>query len=78
MDKSQRRSHFRWLWSSASLLIGLAVGCTESQRATIMGPGFNDEFSKTGDDLRPDENGGEHLDGLSTKSQQIERHLRVD
>lgn len=78
MDKSRRRSFFCWFWSGASLFLGLSAGCTESQRATLMGPGFNDEFSKTGDNLRPTDNGGEHFDGLSTKSQQIERHLRVD
>lgn len=43
-----------------------------------MGDGFHDEFSKTGQSLRPNEGGGEHLDGLSTKSQQIERDLRID
>jgi hypothetical protein len=56
----------------------LAAGCTQSQRATLMGEGFNDEFSKTGQSLRPDGGSSQHLDGLSTKSQQIERDLRVD
>ncbi|HKD37764.1 MAG TPA: hypothetical protein VKB78_13225 [Pirellulales bacterium] len=56
----------------------LAAGCTQSQRATLMGEGFNDEFSKTGQSLRPQSGSSEHLDGLSTKSQQIERDLRVD
>ncbi len=72
------KSVCRCLWPAAAALLGVLPGCTESQRATLMGPGFNDEFSKTGNNLRPAENGGEQLDGLSTKSQQIERHLRVD
>jgi hypothetical protein len=71
-------SPWRCLWISVSGLAVFASGCTQAQRATIMGDGFHDEFSKTGQSLRPNEGGGEHLDGLSTKSQQIERDLRVD
>jgi hypothetical protein len=71
-------SSCRWLWTSVSTFALLSSGCTQAQRATIMGDGFHDEFSKTGQSLRPNEGGGEHLDGLSTKSQQIERDLRVD
>jgi hypothetical protein len=71
-------SSLRWLWTSISAVSLFAPGCTQAQRATIMGDGFHDEFSKTGQSLRPNEGASEHLDGLSTKSQQIERDLRVD
>lgn len=64
--------------TSLAVSVFFAAGCTPSQRATIMGEGFNDEFSKTGQSLRPDGGSSEHLDGVSTKSQQIERDLRVD
>ena len=66
------------LFSTSLVCVLFAAGCTPSQRATIMGEGFNDEFSKTGQSLRPDGGSNEHLDGVSTKSQQIERDLRVD
>ncbi|HEV2969365.1 MAG TPA: hypothetical protein VGY55_05185 [Pirellulales bacterium] len=55
------------------LLIG---GCTESQRATIMGEGFNDEFAKNNQNLRPSHGDGNY-DGVSTKSQEIEHDLGV-
>jgi hypothetical protein len=51
-------------------------GCTESQRQTLMGEGFSDEFSKSGEKLRNSNGGGEY-DGLSTKSRQIENDLGV-
>jgi hypothetical protein len=78
MSNRQRNSSRQWLWSSVSTLVLLAAGCTQAQRSTIMGDGFHDEFSKTGQSLRPDGGAGEHLDGLSAKSQQIERDLRAD
>ena len=45
-----------------------------------MGEGFHDDFSKTGQNLRPDDDGGHsgHYDGVSTKSQQIEQDLKVN
>jgi hypothetical protein len=62
---------------AAALALALfATGCTQSQRQTIMGEGFNDEFAKSGDKLRNSGNGGEY-DGLSTKSRQIENDLGV-
>ncbi|HEV3417406.1 MAG TPA: hypothetical protein VG056_11345, partial [Pirellulales bacterium] len=67
--------------SAVALSIGLcflglvASGCTESQRGTIMGNGFNDEFSKGNQNLRPKGDG--NYDGVSTKSQQIEHDLGV-
>lgn len=78
MADRRHNSSWRWLWMSISTFALFASGCTQAQRETIMGDGFHDEFSKTGQSLRPNEGGGEHLDGLSTKSQQIERDLRVD
>jgi hypothetical protein len=78
MSNRNRNLPRRWLLLSVSPLILLAAGCTQAQRATIMGDGFHDEFSKTGQNLRSDGGSAEHLDGLSTKSQQIERDLRVD
>jgi hypothetical protein len=78
MPNLNRNLSQRWRLLSVSPLILLAAGCTQAQRATIMGDGFHDEFSKTGQSLRSDGGSAEHLDGLSTKSQQIERDLRVD
>jgi hypothetical protein len=73
-------------WKSAGLanclractvVLGLLLGgCTESQRQTLMGEGFNDEFAKSGEKMRNFSNGGEY-DGLSTKSRQIENDLGV-
>lgn len=78
MDDHRIRLSQTLLSTSLASFVLFAAGCTPSQRATIMGEGFNDEFSKTGQSLRPDGGSNEHLDGLSTKSQQIERDLRVD
>jgi hypothetical protein len=74
-----RRSKIRGLgWLSIGLCaVGLLVsGCTESQRGTIMGTGFNDDFSKGNQTLRPKDGDGNY-DGVSTKSQQIEHDLGV-
>jgi hypothetical protein len=72
---SSRRG-IRW-FSIGICAFGLLVcGCTESQRATIMGTGFNDDFSKGNQNLRPKDGDGNY-DGVSTKSQQIEHDLGV-
>jgi hypothetical protein len=78
MLKLRRRSHClaSSIRASALALALFATGCTQSQRQTIMGEGFNDEFAKSGDKLRTSSNGGEY-DGLSTKSRQIENDLGV-
>jgi hypothetical protein len=78
MDNHRIRLSKTLLPTSLAACMFFTAGCTPSQRATIMGEGFNDEFSKTGHSLRADGGNSEHLDGLSTKSQQIERDLRVD
>ncbi len=64
------------LWAFACALALVLTGCTESQRQTIMGEGFNDEFAKNGEKLRNTSEGGDY-DGLSTKSRQIENDLGV-
>jgi hypothetical protein len=78
MFKLRRRSvsFLNSIGAGALALTLLANGCTQSQRQTIMGEGFNDEFAKSGEKLRHSSNGGEY-DGLSTKSRQIENDLGV-
>jgi hypothetical protein len=65
------------LLSTGALVLTLVIaGCTQSQRQTLMGEGFNDDFAKNGQKLRNSSEGGEY-DGLSTKSRQIENDLGV-
>jgi hypothetical protein len=64
------------LWAGTFAIALSMSGCTESQRQTLMGEGFNDDFAKNGQKLRNTSEGGEY-DGLSTKSRQIENDLGV-
>ena len=65
----------RWFVAGICAAAMSFTGCSwQKFHDQIMGPGFNDEFSKSGDKLRPDGEGVQH-DGLSTKSQQIEDDL---
>jgi hypothetical protein len=69
----------RWLGMIVCAVGLFSTGCTHDQWATIMGDGFHDDMSKTGANLRPGEDDKpRHYDGVSEKSQEIERHLNVD
>ncbi len=74
MSQLLRKS--RWCVAAVCGAVLSLAGCNMQQlHDQIMGPGFNDEFSKSGDKLRPDNGDGVQHDGLSTKSQQVEDDL---
>jgi hypothetical protein len=54
----------------------LVAGCT-SPPPKLMGDGFHDEYSEWGEKNRPADTSSGDFDGVSTKSQQVERNLGV-
>jgi hypothetical protein len=69
----------RWLAASVCAVALSCSGCVWSWQKfhdQIMGPGFDDEFSKSGQKLRSDKGEPVEHDGLSKKAQQIEDDLR--
>ena len=78
--KISAAGHWLGVVVCAAGLCGL--GCTAAQKATLMGDGFHDEPAPWSDKKRSADSGdsdggssGGNLDGVSTKSQQIERDL---
>jgi hypothetical protein len=78
MSKALKNAAWRrWLWVAVGTAGLWCAGCTAPKKpVNLMGDNFNDEFAHWGEDHRPKGGDGD-LDGLSTKSQQIERNLGV-
>jgi hypothetical protein len=72
-----RRLSRQWLWIGLCLSSLCGAGCATPPKPNLMGDNFHDEFAQWGESNRPADAPSGEFDGVSAKSQQIERNLGV-
>jgi hypothetical protein len=66
-----------WLWIGLCFLSLCGTSCTTPQKPNLMGDTFHDDMVKDSATIRPADAPTGEFDGMSAKSQQIERDLGI-